>query len=411
MRVFARDLLSPGEAGGREDVNTEKKWQAREGRLRSVGKDWKWMEHRMRRENGNIIYDRQEIFGQNICIVADSLLETFIAIYLKEASLSDKRVDLVLTDHIRQYRELSGRILESYIFNNVIPIEATWFERGNGEFAELYSGRLDPDIGYDTLIISEVDRFSRGFYSYLKHKNEALILNLLGEGILPYCGLAQLLKERKKGALSFREALYEYKAVITCNVERIRDDFNGLYELPAFNEAYLSKINQAFGYIPHQKVYENRIVFLEESYAADGCGTNDVDLLRLIAGRCSRLKIVLKKHPRSRDNRFSDMKNIEIVDSIYPLEIQILNGDYRNCVFICAYSGGVINPVYLFHYDIKAVMLSRLIRLSDGCMNSKWMHAFHRYIEDVILLDPHFIVPETQEELLDLVEKEDKTYG
>ncbi len=365
----------------------------------------------MRRENGNIIYDKQEIFGQNICIVADSLLETFIAVYLKEASLSDKRVDLVLTNHIRQYRELSGCISESKIFNHVMPIEATWFESGDGEFAELYSGRLDLDMGYDTLIISEVDRFSRGFYSYLKQKNEALILNMLGEGILPFSGLAQLLEERRERVVSFREALYEYKAVITCNAGLIRDGFNGLYELPPFNEAYLSKINQAFGYIPHQKVYENRIVFLEESYAADGCGTNDVDLVRLIAGRCSRSNIVLKKHPRSRDNRFSDMKNIEIIDSIYPLEIQILNGDYKNCVFICAYSGGVINPVYLFHYDIKAIMLSRLIRLSDGSMNAKWMRAFHRYIEDVILLDPHFLVPETQEELLDLVEKEDKTHG
>lgn len=357
----------------------------------------------MKEENGRIIYERQEMFGERICIVVDSLLETFMAIYLKASSLWDKQVDLVVTDHIRQYRELSGRIARSELFDRVMPAEATEFEGNRVEFAEIYSVIAKPHAKYDTLIISELDKFSRGLYVCLKSQRKNMVLHLLGEGILSYSGLETLIREGKEREARYKDALYEYKAVISCNIRWMKDTFNGVYELPAFQEAYLDKINSAFGYTPHQQMYENRIVFLEESYAADSCIINDVELAEWTASH-SRSKILLKKHPRSRDNRFGHIKNLEIIDPIYPLEIMVLNGDFKNCFFVCAYSIGVINLRYMFLCDIKTIMLARLMDISQGSMRAGWLNELHRFIENVIFQDSHFFVPETKEELADLIE-------
>ncbi|MCD8003152.1 MAG: alpha-2,8-polysialyltransferase family protein [Clostridia bacterium] len=152
-------------------------------------------------------------------------------------------------------------------------------------------------------------------------------------------------------------------------------------------------INRLFNYSSIEDEYDREIVFFEESYFADGIDIGDEVVVDQIAKIVGKDNIMVKIHPRNKENRFEERgyktnRNVEI-----PWEVIALNIDLSNKTLITIASGSALTSLInmktkpkqiVMLMDCKEIEYERLTPTRDTLKKIANIHSSDVYLPNSI---------------------------
>lgn len=137
-----------------------------------------------------------------------------------------------------------------------------------------------------------------------------------------------------------------------------------------FEKDTQERINRIFSYKTLTDDYNKKVVFFEESYAADGKVIDDLELLEEISKIVGKNNIIVKIHPRNPTNRFSKSGYITNTNISIPWEVIVLNMHNEETVFVTIASNAAMNPFFLFGKKNLVVLLFKCTDRSESLYTS-----------------------------------------
>lgn len=357
-----------------------------------------------------------------ILITCSSVFQLYVAILLKIVFLSQKQVDLILTDATPRFETLYKNKRLNKLFNSVKfvricknakslnRIEVSRYGKG---FYELFPEKYVKKVwGID------IKKYDECFFSTFIPQNNFLIyafkkvnknskVHLFEDGISTY-----LLKNTQPlYSLPALRKIFNFK---TTN-EVVDDVYLFEPELMCFEDYKLIQIpkpqeidgavkllNEILNDNSEYKISE-RFVFFEESFNNDGYITNDAELINILYDTCNGEDFILKHHPRNSVDRFKTV--LPTLDAPIFWENYLLNNPIDNHVLVTVSSNTVFVPHIISGACPTVVMLYKIFNGTSPILGSG---NFEKYVEKYLNLysnytNTKFYIPETLEEFKKII--------
>lgn len=347
--------------------------------------------------NGMIITDKKEQ-SNNIVLVDNNIeealnggknsdrrnlvfCETFfqlfstLTIFLKFKNHAP--VDIVLTDDSNFFNAKS--VLEKTdIFDNIYTFEIhdsifdLWQKIKPEERENIaldpgsYINDIELEHTYTDLWVNLDTMAPKMFYYKLKNLGMSPVVHFVDEGtssyILDFSATKKDFINHKRlfGELAFSQRLGD----MWLNEPRI---YSGEYkDIPLYkipneilqDEEIIELYRKIFG---EGELPKEKYIFFEESFAAEGRTTNDLELFREIVSVVGKDNIIVKRHPRNPIDRFSALGYKVMGMQSVPWEMMILGKDISDKVLISVGSSATLTPFYLYGMKPKAFLLKKLL--------------------------------------------------
>lgn len=350
-------------------------------------------------------------------LIVDSAFELLIAIQLKISLLSSDNTTLILTDRTPGSYEYYLRLKERGVFENVLYVEANSFfterktykllffntkKRSKDFFVKKAKRVLEQAESYSAFYTFEIDDFSRTMYMAVMGTAKPY---LVGEGIMPFAGLEKNILDNynESNAYMLRDLVGVYAYGPRLGVNKQYEVFT----IPSINEnreEYVSIVNAIFGYKPHEKMYSNKMIFFEEAYITEGGDDDAVKIVKLLIEKFGKDRVIVKRHPRNRVNRFANEK-ISVIESVsIPWEVFLLNNDVKDCILISANSTSVyLSNIWDFcNTNVKCMMLCEVMKYYLGT-NAGYVQVYLDFLKR-LYAQYNYLVPTDSDEMIKLLE-------
>lgn len=337
---------------------------------------------------------------RNILFICNTHFQVLIAVILKSTKYSNSNVDIIITDQMNGSMELYQRLKNVAVFGDVYYVEVknalyvkSKVKRLEIEFIPSnYKKIIDIDFSfYDELFLYNTDFLAELVCLNLRRINPEITINLFDEGVSTYSRLYEKILYSKTKISYFRGLMKrltgrKYIADIAENLylldpELICWDFKGkihkIDKLDFSNPKIIKLINDVFGFREDHQ-YEVDYIFFEESYFADGKDVGDLNLIQQIINIIPREKLIVKIHPRNRENRFEKMSITTNTITAIPWEVIALNlkeGGRKK--FITISSSAVLSSFLLFGSKQRVVMLYRYADSKE--LNEEYFEYFEKF--------------------------------
>ena len=368
-----------------------------------------------------------------IMMVSDSAFELLSSIQLRCTLLKNKDTSLIITDQNSNSEILYSNLKKSDLFTNVFHAKAKNFPKcllnTQREIDEISK---DPDLyrklcqdylsnelfkginqKYDLFISSEEDMFSRAVYWKLKKDNQNIKAALLGEGMMTYSDFHKITSRTiiSNPKYSFKDFSEDYQVVFMMRRDLFHDNTKIAVEYPDFSEVSsntLQRINQIMGYKPGKQRISNKIIYFEGGYVTDGGKIDDVNLVQYLASHYGKENVMVKCHPRSREDRFADIGVGKIDNSYIPWEVTLLNGDCENSVFMAAYSLSIMHPIVfnIGDTDAKSIALFNMLDIYVDTIHKDTDRSDCVFYKKIMQSDSRFLIPGNYDQLQSYIDSE-----
>lgn len=314
------------------------------------------------------------MFHNTALIIANSVYQLLTAIHIKNALLPGQEADILVTDATPALQSYLPRLRETGLFHRVIRGLTAAINRQYGAKIEkineafqnagsLLRWALSDELAeYAQVYFANFDLFTRmlaarlgencaftgfedGFSSY--------VINFLREDRAPV--------NRHPAGIKIKEKLHK----MLLYEPRLAMRGDGLPNLPlpkiprrdpGLRELY----NYVFDYKPLQEGAD--FIFLEQSFAADGIKSNDLDLMKECQQAVGPGRFLVKPHPRNPENRPFALGLSRKYASAAPWELTLMNEDVQNKTLITVCSNAALTGRIVFGLDLNTVMLYRLFQ-------------------------------------------------
>ena len=163
-------------------------------------------------------------------------------------------------------------------------------------------------------------------------------------------------------------------------------------------------ITEIFGNV---KLPNQRYIFLEQCFLSNRKMCDDVQLLDWIANKVGKENIIVKLHPRTRYDRFSE-RGYAVWRETIPLEAAFLNSNMSDTVLLTVSSTGALSNFLVFASVNMSIWLDKLVSFCDIGVSRNKINKFISGIKDEInSSQPRLLVPQNIAELdlmLDYIE-------
>lgn len=372
-------------------------------------------------------------------IITQTPYQVIVALYIKEQFCKkEDRVDLIITDTFNNYENITQKIKEKHIFNNIyiVKIKNTLLpivKQKNLDFKYYFTNlkklyyilrpkyMLKKTIGnielYDEMYCWNYDAFSASIRSYhAMHKKpmkiylfeEAYISYFPIEEVIPKQGFMKLIEIRNKfmnisditrenidGLILFEPKYLIYKP--KCPIYKIDKKIGESKE-------FIDLIDYIFNARESAKKYDKKYIIFEEARIANQPEIDDEKLFNNIAKIVGKENVLIKLHPRTKSNRFKS-KGIKTLDNDgVPWEAIACVGDFSDKVFISIASSSITTYKTFFNKKMKAYMLFKFLKPDILAFEDK----YNDYWNKLGKIDKNggIYMPKTEEEFFDMLRKE-----
>lgn len=332
---------------------------------------------------------------KNILAVAHSYYMLLTLIQMKITVYKNETMDLLLSDAASNNEMIFINLKKSGIFDNcyfyhLSDIGWKTFDKKKEKVNKFFYGIIKPQnvlnkagikLGnYDILLVYVAGRFDEQvLFNVIKRQNPDSLCELYEEGYTSYFSMYGVFASYPKMYIKILPIIMKLigkkRLLISNNINKAWYfnpellQYNAKFDIckiPFFdvkNKKIINKINDIFGYSDTYNIKEN-IIFLEGKSYTDGMPTDDLDLLNKLSIKLGRENIVVKLHPRTRDNRFSS-EGYKIFEADVPLELVVLNGKNKGKVFIAIESGAPLTCLMNFQSNNYVVLLFKCSKFVD----------------------------------------------
>ncbi len=301
--------------------------------------------------------------------VCATVYQLINAIQLKSTLYKNAPSDLIVLDTFKEYQVIAKKIQDENIFERVIPV-AQNFVKFKTVARDIFSQKFRKVIhknslksilfeNYNEFIFSSLNTFTIYLGAYYLRKIKSIKITLFEDGASSYskyyerafhdvnCGgaIKKLIYKVLHNPILYVSKYYLYNPDILIwdapNVERIP-------KIDTSNSKLIFLLNKLFNYENLKDDYREKVIFLEESYYADGISVPDIDIVNQLAKQYGKDQIFVKKHPRNPTNRFDELGYKTNEDTIIPWEVIALNIDLSDKIIATISSTAAISTLLMF---------------------------------------------------------------
>lgn len=318
-----------------------------------------------------------------VLIYCTTYYHLFNAIQLKLTKLFDEKVDLVLSADT-DFKDLEKSLRDSGLFNTIVLSDISnvlWCR----EFAELkerkreqwFLKKVEEGHGlpiaekYEHLYIGLDDAYNKFLYYCISQSfGESIpLVHIYEEGTASYVtSVSERLKNdgiphNHFGNKSFKVAVCEI-LLYAPELRIIRDSYqvNTIPKIDKNDQNIKNIFNKIFYYT---RFIEEKYIYFESGSFRDLKATMDTDILEMIANIVGKENIVVKLHPRTKNDRFTRRGYKVMPKESVPWEIYMLNEDFENKVFISNSSTTALTAKTIFDISVPIINLFKLDLLEE----------------------------------------------
>lgn len=316
--------------------------------------------------------------GRRVLILTYTHFQLITAIQLKLTELKFDNVDVIVTDQSKGSKEAARRLQDMRIFQSVYFVHDS---DGLDKFS-----RFDKYRRYLSAWISPKEKLKEyvelnGCYDLFFFHNASLLTHLIchclgektacfrfDEGYSTYTkpllnkrwlhrwmirGAFGDIRHRLQGIYLFHPELFRQK--VDCPLFPIKPLGSDCTELKQI-------LNEVFDYTPDPQLRNADYIFLEESFRLHAQMTEDVELVCQIADLVGVGRLVVKQHPRSRNNPFQERGITTVQSGDIPWEVILMNEDFSHKTILSVMSGTALAPALYRYPPLKTYLLFRCVQ-------------------------------------------------
>lgn len=355
---------------------------------------------------------------KNIVFVVDSYFQFIVAANLKSTIYKEDDVDVVLYNSSQNVAKIYKNIKELCFFNNVYLAETPLLFCGSEysitekieKYVEYLKTLINPlfeisrikdfpkDKYYDLFIFNSFGALSSSIFNICYKNNSKIRCLRIEEG-----GASYINEYHKKRLLRLA---FERLCSIVFRTKIMTDYVDGLYffepSLVQFNPSYpilqMPKISRSntilkdflskvFDFKNISEVYDCKYVIFEDGETYFSNSNDDLDIIVKTADVVGRENVIIKLHPRRKENRFKKY-NIKVNNTVgIPWEVIMLNIDFKDKVFITSLSGAALTSLLYFDDNCRVIFnykcMQKLPKVAESPKYNKYLNSLiDRYGEE-----------------------------
>ncbi len=302
------------------------------------------------------------------------------AINIKMMLLKDEEADLVLT-HSCDFSNIIPKIEKKGIFANVFYSKEYWKDSVElNEKASTKRSSMTKDPAsflydepwlkkqYDTIYIPTLTAsyFYLAYFSFCRRFGNSPKIYLFEDGTDTYSRNNNNIIKIRSGICTDiskvpSEFRFEnnYAGVLVYEPELCQHSNEiPIMSIPKMTDSVYETLKEVFGW---EALPSEKYIYFSEPFHDEFINNNEMQLLDRIADKVGKENIIVKLHPRSTFEQFSDkgyklMKNVSV-----PWEIIAADKNVEQKIIMAVSSTTILSPMFIHDYDTKAIMLMDLI--------------------------------------------------
>ncbi|MFW2488473.1 polysialyltransferase family glycosyltransferase [Clostridium chromiireducens] len=367
-----------------------------------------------------------------ILAICNTPVQIMFTINLKNTIYAGCEMDIIFTDTLNGYKKLVGNSNKYNVFNHAYTADTFEFTRRIGKFAvknpidklirlsrrtKIVKEIIDIKKSYNILLFNNIDDFSNGIYECLYKNNKDIKTYLIEDGYSTYCVQGDvILKAIEKHKKIFNRLIYRLlnKRAVVMNIDgQFLYDCDGIgwkayferFPVNKFNKnnkTMINELNFLFDYKSMIDTYDTPIIFFEESYRTEGININDVQIVEMIATWVGKESIMIKIHPRNKDNIYKSLGYKTNINTEIPWELIFMNdGKMKEKLLISVASGSIATPYTMLGEGVKSIALLNMEQINP----TDFLPAYYEYLNKNVFEKNQQIFkrPNNSQELKDAV--------
>ena len=313
-----------------------------------------------------------------LLFLCNTLYQTIAASCIRQM-YPDSEAHLILSDHSVANRTIYERLRRHpVIFDRIFYVESKWlyedlqcgrWERIKKQMRFQQKPPLETDNGaYDMVFYANSEPYSQWIVCYLKKHYKNTVFCWYEDGLSAYCFDRRYFRKSLHTGMTDRVKAWMHIHVPTDVVSRFYVFQPEMMEwqpkvavtrIAPLDDRLRLQFNDLFDYSHCEDRYEQKYIFLEDGFV-DWKKNEDLALVEQIAAVVGRENIMVKRHPRNPEDRFSPLGYVTNQDAFVPWEIIASNIDIQNKVLITMYSQSVVTSEILMNKKATSIIMAKL---------------------------------------------------
>ncbi len=320
-------------------------------------------------------------------IFCQTPFQIIVALFVnRQIKKKNDQIDVVITNTFSGYEKFAERIKEKKIFHNVIIANAKDIIKSKTKkeniskmfyifnLKKMMKHVFNQKVAlYDEMYCWNYDAFTASFRCYLAKCKHAAKLFIYDEGYITYMpidevipkrgfikliekknkitGLPKIVRENKDGMLLFEPDFLIYKP--SCPIYQISRKVDN---------DFCKMIDYIFDASAVLKNYDRKYIIFEEAMLANCDDVDDFSLYKEIIEKLGPENVIVKLHPRTKEDRFSKLGVKVLGSDGVPWEAIMLAGQFNDKVLITIGSGSITNCLMIFGGNVESYMLFKIVK-------------------------------------------------
>ncbi|MEG0687792.1 MAG: hypothetical protein RR466_03800 [Hungatella sp.] len=317
-----------------------------------------------------------------ILIFCNTYMQIINAIQIKVSFFKSIQVDLIVSDHSRNAKNVVGRLEESGLFGRVAYVDTKYIDYQQSLWEDLKDvfsvnfGRNKKykdflwreDFTYDLILIYNISMLVYSAYDELVKKGIKPSCMRYEEGINCYQDMAkaptgkrnkmtEIIRKSssKKNLLKHINEVFCYFPMFFSTENKWK--VNRIPPLRRENQEFIRRLNTIFDYSSEKDKFPQKYIYFATSSDIDGNSVGETDLVLQLGEILGEENLMIKVHPRDTRTVYEDAGLQVNRNSDIPWEVIQLNHDFSNYIFISLSSGSVLTASAMLGDDIESYYL------------------------------------------------------
>ena len=346
---------------------------------------------------------------KKVLMVCNSVMQIMAAVQIRRKLFTEDYGVIAISDFVPNMNELVERINREGVFDQVIalPVRNICFNAKKIKIQHIVRkykyldniGKLD-NYDYDVLMSGNIYGMLELYFNRVRNKKVEVYL--LQDGNYNYIDeeLQKLIFPNLKDKF-FHDILKRLKGQFIFSAEYGYNDISKFesYDIPKISEEDKSIYNKIFLY-NKRKVYDKKIVFLDQPFEEQGICMKEDELIRPIIEKYGEDKVAIKIHPRTSKTKYSWYLE-SVIDDEVPLEIIALNNNIDILVTISSSAG--IMPCLCMDKSINAIFLYKLRKKEQDVLID--LEVFDKMMNKIMINHKNIQIAMNQEQYRSLLDE------
>ena len=323
--------------------------------------------------------------------ICETPYQIIIALILREQLVKEKdTADIIINNTFNSYLNFSKNLKKLKIFNKVYTAEMLY----NNKLKKLkyvfntknyLKNNLQIyNLKYDELYFWNYDSFNASIRSALYSVNKNIKTYLFEEGYISYFPIEQVIEK------SLLMKFVDIKNRLLHNI--YLNNINGIYlfepDLLLYNPNYnVFKLDRKIFYNLNfkniikktfnvtediVKQYDKKYILFEEAMFSNSNYFDDEKIILDIVNKVEKENILIKLHPRTKEDRFSKLGIKTLGNDGIPWEAITLASNFSNKVFISISSSSIVNYRLTFGNEMTGILLFKFVNSKMKYLDKKY---------------------------------------